>query len=115
MPEPVNAYQDYTHPKLGEEITAIGGHYVFVKEVRLPYQNREILYMLGYAVSDSSCCGVGGCAYVCVAGFICDWKYRLNADQMALSRVEPVRKPMHQKEIKSLIRQQERVQQVNFN
>jgi len=29
--------QDFVHPQLGREVTAIGGHYVFDKEIRLPY------------------------------------------------------------------------------
>ena len=52
--------QDFTHPELGQEVTAIGGHYVFGKEIRWPFSNREILYFVGYAVLDSTCCGVGG-------------------------------------------------------
>ena len=35
--------QDFVHPELGREVTAIGGHYVFGKEIRLPYNGRELL------------------------------------------------------------------------
>ena len=35
--------RDYTHHELNEEVTAIGGHYVLTKEVRLPFQDREVL------------------------------------------------------------------------
>jgi hypothetical protein len=61
---------DYAHPKLGQKITAIGGHYVFTDERRIPYNGREILYFVGYAVLNSTCCGVGGCASVLVPGFM---------------------------------------------
>jgi hypothetical protein len=70
--------QDFVHPELGREVTAIDGHYVFGKEIRLPYNGRELLYFVGYAVLDATCCGMGGCAYVLVPGFIRQWKYKKN-------------------------------------
>ena len=72
--------KDFVHPDLGREVTAIGGYYVFDREIRLPYNGREILYFVGYAVLDSSCCGAGGCAYVFVPGFIIQWKYQKSPD-----------------------------------
>ena len=74
--------RDFAHPQLGREVTAIGGHYVFGKEIRMPFYSREILYFVGYAVLDSTCCGVGGVAYVLVAGFIKQWKYKKNQDNV---------------------------------
>lgn len=106
---------DYVHPELGSEITAIGGHYVFVKEIRLPFRDREILYFVGYGVLDSACCGVGGCAYVLVAGFIRHWKYKRDQNDAAISQVEPIRDEMIQKEVRRLIQKREMVSQVTFN
>jgi hypothetical protein len=105
--------QDYVHPKLGQEITAIGGHYVFGKEIRLPYNGREILYYVGYAVLDSTCCGVGGCAYVLVPGFIQKWKYKKN-DDVFVSKIEPIHDFIVQREIRRMIQRKEMVYQVNF-
>lgn len=34
--------QDFAHPQLGQEVTATGGHYVFGKEIRMPFHSREI-------------------------------------------------------------------------
>ena len=48
-----NDPQDFAHPKLGREVTAIGGHYVFGKEIRLPYNDREILQGSGFKVHGS--------------------------------------------------------------
>lgn len=106
---------DFTHPRLGEEVTAISGHYVFGKEIRLPYHGREILYFAGYAVLDSTCCGVGGCAYVFVPGFVQQWKYKHNPDNVPVSKVEPIRDQTVQKEVCRLIRKREMVYQVTFN
>ena len=106
---------DFTHPILGHEITAIGGHYVFGKEIRLPYNDREVLYFVGYAVLDSTCCGVGGCAYVLVPGFIKQWKYKRNQNDSDISLVEPIRDLTDQKQIRNLIQKKEMVYQVTFN
>jgi len=105
--------QDYVHPKLGQEITAIGGHYVFGKEIRLPYDGREVLYFLGYAVLNSTCCGVGGCAYALVPGFIFDWKYK-KTDDTFVSKIEPIHDLSVQQKIRRLIQRKEMVYQVNF-
>ena len=106
--------QDFTHPNLGQEVTAIGGHYVFGKEIRMPYDSREILYFVGYAVLDSTCCGVGGVAYVLVAGFIRQWKYKKNQDNGFVSKVEPIGDQAVQKEVRSAIQKREMVYQVTF-
>jgi hypothetical protein len=107
--------QDFVHPRLGQEVTAIGGHYVFGKEIRLPDNGREILYFVGYAVLDSTCCGVGGCAYVLVAGYIRQWKYKKNHNDGPVSLMEPVHDQTDQKRIRNLIQKKEMVYQVTFN
>ena len=106
--------QAYVHQELNREITAIGGHYVLMKEVRLPFRGREVLYLVGYGVVDASCCGAGGCAYALVPGFILEWKDGRSADGLPISRVEPIRDEAIQKEVRWLIREEETVQQVKF-
>ena len=106
--------RDFAHPRLGHEVTAIGGHYVFGKEVRMRFRGREILYLVGYAVLDSTCCGVGGVAYVLVAGFIEDWKFKKNHTDDSISRIEPISDPAVQKEVSRIIRQKEMVHQISF-
>ena len=51
---------DYIHPVLDEEIETISGHYLLSRENRLPFNNRQVLYLIGCAVVDASCCGPGG-------------------------------------------------------
>ncbi|MEE8390784.1 MAG: hypothetical protein V3S14_08330 [Anaerolineae bacterium] len=104
----------YIHQELNQEITAIGGRYALVKEVRLPFRGREVLYLVGYGVFDTTCCGVGGSVYALVPGFILDWKSRTDEDGLAVSQVEPIRTQVVQKEVRQLIKQKERVQQVRF-
>ena len=106
--------QGFTHPNLGQEVTAIGGHYVFDKEIRMSYDSREILYFVGYAVLDSSCCGVGGVAYALVPGFIRQWKYKKNHDDCFVSQTETIGDQTIQKEVRSIIQKNEMVNQVTF-
>jgi hypothetical protein len=112
--ESLTELRDFAHPQLGQEVTAIGGHYVFGKEIRMPYHNREILYFVGYAVLDSTCCGVGGVAYVLVAGFIKQWKINKNQNDCFISQIETISDQVVQKEVRSLIQKREMVHQVTF-
>ena len=107
--------QDFVHPELGREVTAIGGHYVFGKEIRLPYNHRNLLYFVGYAVLDSTCCGVGGTAYVLVPGFIRQWKYKKNHNDCLISKMDPIRNHIDQKDIRKCIQNKEKVFQVTFD
>ena len=106
--------QDFIHPELGQEITAIGGHYVFNNEYRLSFDGREVLYLVGYAVVDTSCCGVGGCAYAMVPGYVREWKYTKSETNEPISQIEPVCNSDDQLAIRQLILKKEMVQQVVF-
>jgi len=105
---------EYVHQGLNQEITAIGGHYVLVKEARLPYHGREILYLVGHAAFDTSCCGPGGCAYALVPGFVASWHSRQTEDGLAISQIEPIHDTDARRDIVRLIQQLETVQQVMF-
>ncbi len=108
------ATEPFTHPEMNREITAIGGHYLWVKEDRLPFEGREVLYLVGYAVLDTTCCGVGGFACALVPGFVVEWKSDRSPDGRPVSRVERIRNEATQAEIRRRIREREPVHQVNF-
>ena len=105
---------EFIHQQLYQEITAISGEYLLVKEVRLPFQGREILYIVGHALFDSTCCGVSGCAYALVPGFIQEWKAIQNTSGLPVSQVEPVRSIALQADLRKLIAEKEIVHQVQF-
>ncbi len=107
--------RDFVHVELDEEITAIGGHYVMTKEVRLPYNDREILYLAGYAVYDTTCCGSGGCGYALVAGYIENWKYRTNRNGQPVTKAETITDNDIQNDLRLLIEKSELVNQVRFH
>jgi hypothetical protein len=106
--------REYVHQQLNQEITAIGGHYALVKEVRLPFGGRELLYLVGHAAFDTACCGVGGCAYAMVPGFVLNWKIRMNADGLPVSQVEAIQDKHKQEQVQRLIEKREPVHQVRF-
>jgi hypothetical protein len=105
---------DFIHPKLGREVTAIGGYYIFGKEIRLPYNGRAVLYFVGYAVLDSTCCGLGGCAYVLVAGYVRQWKYKITTEGQPVSMVTPIEDHCDRKQVRKMIVKNEMVYQVTF-
>jgi hypothetical protein len=82
--------KDYVHPRLNEEVTAIGGHYVSERDERIKINGREVLYILGYSVMDTSCCGVGGGRFAVVPGWLVRYKYRTDDAGLPVSEVDPV-------------------------
>ncbi|UCC63716.1 MAG: hypothetical protein JSV36_01255 [Anaerolineae bacterium] len=107
--------KEFVHHELNQEVTALSGHYVLVKEAHVPFRGREVLYLVGHATCDTACCGAGGCAYALVPGFIVDWKARTNHDGLAVSLVEPIHDEAAQREIRQLIEGRETIHQVQFH
>lgn len=105
---------DFIHPELNKTVKAIGGEYVFIKEAVLSFQNKEVLYLVGCALFDTTCCGTGGCCYARVPGFIREAKYAISEEGRPVSRVTPIADPLVQKEIRKAIGYRETVQQVEF-
>jgi len=105
---------DFIHPELNETVKAIGGEYVFIKEAVLSFQNKEVLYLVGCALFDTTCCGTGGCSYARVPGFIREAKYATSEEGRPVSRVTPIADLLVQKEIRKAINGRETVQQVEF-
>lgn len=105
---------EFVHPRLGETITAIGGHYAFTKEARLTLDGREILYLVGYGAVDTSCCGMGGCIYAVVPGYVrTSHTETRSADVRTISLVEPVEEETR-KAVAAALKEKEGVMQVHF-
>lgn len=105
----------YVHRPLNQEVTAIGGSYLLVKEECLRLQGCQVLYLVGHAAFDTACCGAGGCAYALVPGFVLDWKSSTDREGLAISQVAPIRDPAVQDRVRRLIQAREVVQQVLFH
>ena len=106
--------KEFVHPVLNEEVEAIGGVYVVEREERMEFDGKVVLYLICWAMVDRSCCGVGGCAYALVPGFVSRYKSRMNEEGFHVSEVVPIGDLSDQKAIKCLIEETATVQQVIF-
>jgi hypothetical protein len=105
---------DHTHLRLNSEVTAIGGEYAFLKEGTLRFQEKTILYYVGCAVLNSTCCGTGGVCFARVPGVVRDLKYKTDDSGAPISRVEPITEKTVQKQIRKILQDAEMVHQVEF-
>ena len=104
---------EFVHPLLGVGVDAIGGHYLFIKEEELDHRTGKILYLVGYAVTDRSCCGLAGCGYAVVAGHVRSLRNGLSHDKRPVSTVEPIEEKLYD-EVAKAIRMKEALSQVHF-
>ncbi|MEJ5362265.1 MAG: hypothetical protein WBK20_07960 [Spirochaetota bacterium] len=102
----------FTHPPLGEEVESIAGFYVFTEERRLELNDRDVLYFVGYSVTNKSCCGVGGCMFATVAGIVNTYAAQVTEGKV-ISDIEPITNEETQKHIEKLL-QKQGIQQVGF-
>ncbi|UCB42943.1 MAG: hypothetical protein JSV77_10950 [Dehalococcoidales bacterium] len=109
---------EYTHLPLGKDVPAFAGYYIPEKEVRIPFHEREILYIIGQVVVETACqeitCTPGGDWYAMVPGYILKWQYRKNNENLLLSKIETITDLKTRKEIEHLIREHEAVTRVEF-
>lgn len=98
----------YTHLELDKDYpSGIAGYYVPQKEVRLKYDGREVLYVIGKAVIESSCCGTGNWMYAIVPGYIINWQKKRNETGLPVSDVEPILDEEAQGKIRKIIQTSE--------
>jgi hypothetical protein len=86
----------------------------FTDEVRLPFEGKEILYLVGYGIFDTSCCGARGCRYVLVKGVVAQWKAGKNDEGKAVTLLAPIKDQTLQLRVRDLIRKKEFIQQIQF-
>jgi len=104
----------YIHRPIGEEVRAIGGSYTLEKEIKLLHADRQVLVVLGHAFIDSSCCGVAGCRYAFVPGYLQGWHDGKSDEGLPVSTVESVRDRAEQRAIEEAIRGQELIHSIEF-
>ncbi|MFH1032083.1 MAG: hypothetical protein V1767_05945 [Chloroflexota bacterium] len=100
----------YTHLELNKDYsTGIAGYYSPEKEVRLRYDGREVLYVVGKAVIEatSSCCGGGSCPYAIVPGYVVNWQTTKSESGLPVSEIEPISDEHVQGDIKKIIESKE--------
>ena len=105
----------YTHLELGKDVEiGIAGYYTPQKEVRLKHNGREVLYVIGKAVVESSCCGTGSWIYAIVPGYIVSWQNTKNEAGLPVSEVEPILYDEVQGNIRQVIQTSEAAFQIGF-
>ncbi len=104
----------YTHLELNNDVNCVAGYYTPQKEVRLKYSNREVLYVIGQAVIESSCCGGGNWRYALVPGYILNWQNEKNETGLPVSEVELVTDKETQSKIRQIIQTNEALSQIDF-
>ncbi len=82
---------EYIHDPLDQPIESIAGYYTPLQELRLAYNGREVLCILGYVAVESSHYLTGGGTYALIPGYIVKWKFKENNGGMSISEVEPIR------------------------
>ncbi len=98
-----SVYPKFLHPPLREPVNFFGGGYLFLEEGRLAFRDKEVLYLLGVAAVESSCCGPGGCIFIKVPGYVQTWKKEFTASGQYLSEIESIASTAEQKEITKLL------------
>ena len=104
----------YPHLELNKDIEALAGYYAPQKEVKLKYNGREVLYIIGQVVIDSSCCGKINFKYALVPGYVVGWWTETNKDGLPVSEVEPITDEAIQADIRKIIQETEHVSQIEF-
>ncbi len=104
----------YTHQELHSEVTTISGGYSYVKEEILSYKGRDVLCVVGEGHVDNSCCGVGGCIFIDIPGYLVSLKKGKSDAGLAVSEVEPIVDPEEQSEIATILERSYPLAQVRF-
>ena len=105
----------YVHQPLNKEVGAVAGYYCPQKEVRMDYEGREVLYVLGQVNVEASCCGVGCWVYAQVPGIILKWHSEQNEAGLPVSEIEPVADSETQSKMSQIIKEKEKVSRVDFS
>ena len=105
---------EHTHYRLNSTVAAIGGEYAFLKEGTLRLQKQTILYYVGCAVLNSTCCGTGGVCFARVPGIVHALKYQTNDSGEPISRVEPITDKTVQVQVRKILHDTEWIHQVEF-
>ena len=104
----------YTHHILNEEIEALTGYYVPQKEIKLKYDDREVLYITGQVVIDAACCGAANYGYAIVPGYIVNWHKEKNKSGLPVSEVEPISDRAVQNNIRKIVQETEPTSTIDF-
>ena len=81
----------------------------------MPYNGREILYVVGQVIMEAACCNIADdWVYSLVPGYIVDWQCDVNEEGEKITTVEPVRGDKEKADIRKAIQEREGFVPVDF-
>jgi hypothetical protein len=109
----------YTHTPLNEDVEAFAGYYTPEKEVRMEFQSREILYVIGHVVIECTCgpghtCTSANYWYATVPGYIVNWQFEKNVKGYPVTEIESIKDLSLQNLIRKTVNKNESVMRVDF-
>jgi len=108
--------ETFIHPELNQPVEFFGGSYILSEEGKISYQGKEVLYFVGIAGLEASCCGRSGGAFAKVPGFILTWKTKKRDESgLLVSEVDRIKDEKSQREIIKLLKERyPQVTQIEF-
>jgi hypothetical protein len=109
----------YTHIPLNQDVEAFAGYYTPEKEVRMEYKGKEVVYVTGHIVVETTCalghsCSPANYWYATVPGYIINWQTETNKDNLPVTEIEPITDTTIQNDIRQIIFKNESVLRVDF-
>ena len=95
---------EFSHPELGKEVQALAGYYTPQEEHTLPYDGREVIYIVGHACVEASCCGNRNWGYVQVPGFLVRKHIRGGGTTQPISEIETIKDETDRNDIRQALR-----------
>ncbi len=80
----------YVPPAIGEEKRSISGGYTPLENNILQYRDHQVIYVLGTACLDGSCCGYANWNYIQVIGYLSDALKSENIDTTVALELETI-------------------------
>jgi hypothetical protein len=109
----------YAHLPLNKDVEAFAGYYTPEKEVRMTFNGRELFYVTGHVVVETTCGPNNSCAtanywYATVPGYIVRWQSEKNREGLPVTEVEIITDTAAQNAIREIIFKAEPVARVDF-
>ncbi len=105
---------EFVHPEPDSTVTAVGGHYTVTGVHRISIDDSDILYISGAMMIDTSCCGVGGCGFLMVAGEIVAYASGVDSSGRIISRVKRITNSSRRESIQKALSARHPYFQVSF-
>ncbi len=96
---------EYTHPQLNIEVKAPSGGYVPHEENILSYEGKDVIYIVGLMVIETSCCGIGSWEYVQVPGYLINRGEISNNNKEPKSKIDTIQNEKDRTAIYKLLEQ----------